>query len=228
MEKSPLNTNCLQNLYILYFALLAATAVMGYKLVSLAPLATTPGSGLVFTFTFFLSSIITEIYGYKVMRRLIWLSVIYGAIFIVIVSLFSMLPAPRYWHAGIAYEDIFFNIAHFSVAGGIGFLISAFVNAYLIAKSKIHFKGKYFWLRSYIIVAICEIITGIFALLVSLAGTGTVEHSMIIISEEFIYKLGYGVIGMIIAVIALYLLKKIENLNIYDQHTNFNPFSFLL
>ncbi len=230
MHKSDVfkTAQLLPSLYMLYFALFLAATIMGYKLVSLGPMFTAPGSGLIFTFTFFLGSIITEVYGFRVMRRLIWLTIIYATVFVLIVSALSLLPTPAYWHAGLAYGHIILHVFHFSVAGGLGFLVSAFVNAYLISKSKIKYKGAYFWLRSFIAAALSELVANGVSLLITFFGDWNVMQTLHVFAHAYLYKLAYGVIGALLASFLVVWIKKAEHLNVYDNNIAFHPFKMSL
>lgn len=218
----------LKTLYMLYFIFLLAATVMGYKLVSLGPLFTAPGSGLIFTLTFFLGSVITEIYGYQVMRRIIWLTLIFSAIFVILISIFSILPSPEYWHTGVAYGDIFFYIFHFTVAGGLAFVVSAMLNAYIIARTKVKYQGKHFWLRCFIAAAISEIAADFITLFISFFGDWGIKQTFMVLGSEYLYKLAYSVVCMLLAVALVIWLKRREKLDVYDHDTRFNPLKMSL
>lgn len=230
MDKSDVmqRSHFLAALYMGYFMLLLAAGTMGYKLVSLGPLFMAPGSGLVFTFTFFLGSVITEIYGYAVMRRLIWLCVMYGTLFVLLICLMSTLPSPQFWHADIAYGQIIFHIFHFCIAGGLGFLISAFINAYLISVTKIKFNGTYFWLRSFVAAAISEIVANVVSVFITFFGAWNFDHTLVVLGTAYLYKLGYSVIGALVASLLVIWLRKKENHHVFDSKTKFNPFKMSL
>lgn len=217
-------TRYLSVLYLCYFTLFLAVTLMGYKVISLGSLFTAPGTGLVFTFTFFLGSVVTEIYGYRIMRHLIWYTFFYGALFVALISLFSILPSPKYWYPDVVYSRLFFHLFHFSVACGLSFLVGAFLNAYIIAKTKVKFKGQYFWLRSFVAATISEIVTSVVSMFITLFGAWDVRYTLDVLSDAFLYKLGYSVVGMLIAVALVWWLKKSENLDTYDRETRFTPF----
>jgi uncharacterized integral membrane protein (TIGR00697 family) len=223
---NTVNYKYLPQLHVLYYIIFIATMIMGYKVASLGSLMQAPGTAVIFTFTFFFCSIVTEVYGYQAMRRLIWLTIIYAIIFSVITVIISLLPAPKFWHADIAYGHIVLHVFHFSVAIAVGFIISNFVNAYIIAQSKIKLHGRFFWLRCFLAATIAELSANSVSLLITLFGNWDVSAALDMFAQAYVYKFFYALVCCTIASLVVMWLKKSETQNDNDKKTNFNPFIF--
>ncbi|TAK72559.1 MAG: VUT family protein [Gammaproteobacteria bacterium] len=111
---------------LIYLTLLLASTIMAYKIVLLGPFSV-PGSTLIYTFSFFWSSIFVELYGPNLAKKLIWESIICQFIFALLINLVNTLPSPSYWNHKNAYDAVVGNIMRFTFAGMTGYLMSAFL-----------------------------------------------------------------------------------------------------
>ena len=140
----------IQIMSMIYITLLLAATVVAYKIVIIGFIPE-PGSTLIYTFSFFWANIFAEVYGLKRAKKLIWESIICGYLFAVLLTIINLLPSPGYWDHQLAYDQILGHMLRFTNAGVIGYLISAFLNIFLLTKWKHMMNGSKFWLRSTIV-----------------------------------------------------------------------------
>ena len=97
-------------------------------------------------FYYYLTDLLTEVYGYKYARQATWMMFFCCIIFSSIITLIIKSPPSAY------SGDYNFAFGHLfrTTFGGtfVTILTSTFVNSYIISKWKILIRGKYFWLRS--------------------------------------------------------------------------------
>tara|TARA_R110002167_G_scaffold93474_7_gene250502 strand:+ start:10334 stop:11077 length:744 start_codon:yes stop_codon:yes gene_type:complete len=183
---------------------------------------------LIVPLSYTFSDMITEVYGYAEMKRLIWASTIIMNIVALLVFIILKVPTPD------IHKDLIDNHAYQIVLSPFardvfGYTVSAFVgliiNSYLLSKTKIKVKGKFFALRSLASSAIGEIIyILIFTLLVFYGDypLGTLVELMLV---AFAYKVICNIVLVIPSAMAVKKLKKIEGMdNQYDVGVNYNPF----
>lgn len=216
------NFKYLRFMSMLYITVLLAATVVAYKIdmLKFIPVA---GSTLVFTSSYFLGDVIAEVYGYKISKRLIWESVVCGYIFAFAIALVIALPSPGYWARSQSYNMVFGHIIRFTNAGTLGYLISAFLNVYIISKWKVLVKGKHFWLRSLGATSIGEAAANCVSYTISFFGLIPSKHILMIMLSAYLFKLAYGVVAVWPAMLLTYFLKKQEG-DFYDVNTDFNPF----
>ncbi len=202
---------------------LSSTAV-AYKLISLGPMIE-PGPPFIFPLSYALMDVIAEVYGYKIAKSFIWLTLFFQFIFVGLVTLVIHLPSPAFWHLQSSYNDVFGNLFRFVIAGTIATLASNFINAICMAKWKIRFKGKHFIIRSIASSAVAEF--SLITLIVLIGYSGTINRHAIIQFTLSIFALEmlYAVITAWPAKFIAKMLKTHENIDTYDYQTNFNPFS---
>ena len=110
------------------------------------------GGTLFFPLAYVLGDILTEVYGYKAARRVIWTGFIVLSLSSLFFFVLSRLPGDSVWesYAGTAaYNSILGGIS----SGGIvaaslsGYLIGSFSNSAMLSWMKAYTKGRFLWLR---------------------------------------------------------------------------------
>ncbi len=214
-------------LSMIYITLILAADVLIYKIVHLGSFTLTVGS-LVTPFWFVMTDIIAEVYGYQVARRLIWSGIACGFLFTMICVTLIQLPSPEMWPHQPAYDQVLGKLWRVFIGSVLGVMIGAFINSYLITKWKILVKGKYFWLRSVGSSATGQLVFTAITLLYDLSGLLPFHQITQLILISFAIKLILTTLFAIPSTIIVYYLKKLENIDIYDYKTNFNPFKLEL
>lgn len=150
-------------LIMLYMTLITTVSVLS-NIIIIAGHITMAGT-LIIPFWFILSDIITEIYGYKISRKVIWLAFLCHFIFSVLCTICIHIPSPTFWHAQPAYQLVLGDLIRINLSGLIAYIISGTLNIYLLIQWKFLLKGKYFWLRSFFASTIGELIYTVLAVI---------------------------------------------------------------
>ncbi|MFC3908547.1 queuosine precursor transporter [Legionella dresdenensis] len=124
---------------------LICAMVFTYRIIEFGPFLT-PGGVIPFAATYLVAALITEVYGYKHARKIIFGNFVCIFIFNITVSFLLKLPTP----SGInysAYNQIFNSALYVMIIYSIGFFFGDYINAFCIAKWRNFLKGKYFFIR---------------------------------------------------------------------------------
>lgn len=210
---------------MLYFTINLIGVPMTYKLITIGPLIG-PGGLSVLPLVFLVEDMIVELYGYKVSRFLLWLILFSTMIFSIACVAIIHLPSPDYWHLEDSYKTVFDPILKSGPVAVVAIFCGRFINIILMTKGKILFNGRYFWLRS----IFATLIGSSFALTVFfiLSFWGRVPFSVIetLFISDMVVRLSYTIIGGIPLTFIIGYLKMKFGIDVYDEHLNFNPFSF--
>lgn len=106
---------------------------------------------LIFPISYIFGDILTEVYGYKRARRVIWMGFMASALMAFFVWLAGRLPGEAIWVAGngeSAYQVILGGITGLVIASLSAYWVGSFSNSYVLAKMKIATKGKWLWSRT--------------------------------------------------------------------------------
>jgi queuosine precursor transporter len=210
-------------------AVLAATVavctnMLVLKVTRIGPF-TFGGAVVFFPITYILSDVLTEVYGFRRARRVIWLS--FGAqLYAAAMSwaVLAMPPAPEKLEIQRHYEAVFSATPRIFAASLVAFLVGDFVNSIILARRKVIDHGRDFWKR-----AILSTVAGQAAdslLFYPLAFAGIWEWQLIgtIMVTHYTLKVSIEVLGVPFSSWFVTYLKRVEGVDHYDTETTFNPF----
>lgn len=185
-----------------------------------------PGGIFVFPLTFSICDIVGEVYGYAYPRLFIWIGVLAEFLFSLVVITVSHLPAPEFFTQASAYEIVFDPTLRYVGSGLIGLLIGELTNVYLLSKWKIFLKGKFFIMRSLLSTALGQALLTIVVDMLNYFGKLTEHHLGWMMICGYLWKMSCAILMVFPAWLVVKYLKKVEQVDHYDIHTNFNPFIF--
>jgi len=183
-----------------------------------------PAAIFVFPISYIFGDILTEVYGYKTARKVIWLGFACNLIFVFFAWIGQLLPPASFWSGQAAYESILGYTPRLLAASFVGYLVGEFVNSYVLARMKIMTKGRWLWMRTIGSTVLGEGLDTVIFIVVAFIGTPSFAAIMII--NHWISKVGIEVIFTPVTYITVNWLKRKEGIDTYDHKTKYNPFSF--
>jgi len=211
----------------LYLTCMLATVCLANKLTIVGNLIL-PGGIFVFPFTFCICDIVGEIYGYAYPRLFIWVGVIAELIFSIILIAVSHTTAPIYFKNSEAYQIVFDPTFRYVLSGLVALLVGEFVNVYLLAKWKIVLRGRYFIFRCLLGTALGQASLTIIVDVLNYTGKMPVYDLILMMLSGYSWKMLFAILLVFPAWVVVKYLKKAEQIDHYDIHTNFNPFNLTL
>jgi uncharacterized integral membrane protein (TIGR00697 family) len=208
---TPKYSSYLIFLSMLYICLLFTTAVLTSKIIKIGGTITLAGT-VIIPLWFVISDIISEVYGADIAKKIMCYGFACQFIFAVLCTLLIYAPYPQTWHGQNAYEFVLGPLLRISILSVFSFIISGYINIKLISKWKILLKGKYFWLRCLGASTIAELIFTILAVVTMQYHKISTVDMIKIICTSYTIKVISSVIFAFPASIAVYLLKKAENI----------------
>lgn len=194
------------------------------------PLAFDAGT-LLFPVSYIFGDILTEVYGYKRSRRVIWFGFFAAALMAFTFWIVGLMPGEAAWqeYAGqTAYNAILGGVA----SGGIvlaslaAYWAGEFSNSVVLAKLKVATEGRFLWLRTIGSTLVGEgVDTVIFIVVASTFGVFPWEIAVSLITANYIFKVTIEVLFTPLTYLIVGYLKQVENEDYYDRTTDFNPFT---
>jgi hypothetical protein len=182
-----------------------------------------PAAIFVFPVSYIFGDIITEVYGYKWSRRVIWLGFLCNLLFVFFTWTGQYLPPAPFWNEQEAYISIFNYTPRLLAASFCGYFVGEFVNSFILAKMKVFTKGRWLWSRTIASTILGEGLDT--ALFIVLAYIATPVFTPVMILNHWLVKVGIEIIATPLTYAAVNYLKKKESLDAFDHETNFTPFS---
>ena len=189
------------------------------------------GGTILFPISYIFGDVLTEVYGYKRSRRVIWTGFACLTFAALTLWVVRVLPGEAQWqqYAGQpAYEAILGGMS----SGGIvlaslaAFFAGEFSNSFILAKMKIMTQGRWLWMRTIGSTLVGEAIDSlVFIAIATLFGVFPWSLFWTLTITNYIFKCVIEIIMTPLTYRAVAWLKRNEKEDFYDTNTNFNPFS---
>lgn len=193
------------------------------------PLAFDAGT-LLFPLSYIFGDILTEVYGFKRSRRVIWMGFFALALSAAVFWLVSVLPGEATWQE-YAGDAAYLAILGGMSSGGIvlgslaGYWTGEFSNAVVLARMKVWTEGRHLWARTIGSTLVGQLVdTTAFVLVATALGVFPWELFVTLVVTNYILKVGIEALMTPVTYWVVNFLKKAENEDVFDRETKFRPF----
>jgi uncharacterized integral membrane protein (TIGR00697 family) len=173
--------------------------------------------------SYIFGDILTEVYGYRQARRVIWLGFLCNLIAVIAIWLGQVLPPASFWSGQAAYERILGYTPRLLLASFLAYLLGEFANAFVMAKMKIATKGRWLWSRTIGSTLIGEGLDSLVFMTIAFVGEIPATELASAIVTQWLAKSIYEACVTPLTYAAVNFLKRREGLDVYDYDTRFNP-----
>ena len=186
------------------------------------------GAGILFfPLGYLIGDILTEVYGYARARRCVWVG-FSALLFMALMSwvVVTLPPAPD-WKGQAAYDQVFGQVPRIVFASLIAFWFGEFANSFVLARMKVWTNGEKLWTRTIGSTVIGQAVDSIvFYPLAFLGASGwTPELVLKVMITNWALKVGWEVLLTPLTYAVVGFLKRAEQVDVFDEHTDFSPFT---
>lgn len=211
----------------LFVVVLIVSNIASTKVVLFGPF-TFDGGTLLFPLAYIFGDVLTEVYGYKRSRRVIWIGFFLLLLSALTFGLVGALPTPAdefSQKSAEAFSTILGLVPRIVLASLVAYWVGEFANSYILARLKVATQGRFLALRTIGSTLVGQGLDTAIFLLVAFYGLWDNSLLWTVFVSNYIFKVGvevlftpltYGVVGF---------LKRAENEDYYDRDTRFNPFA---
>ena len=185
---------------------------------------------ILFPISYIFGDILTEVYGYKRSRRVIWTGFFSLALAAFVFWIVGRLPGEATWQ-GYAGDAAYQSILGGMSSGGIvlaslaGYWLGGFSNSFVLAKMKVLTNGRWLWTRTIGSTLVGELVdTVIFVVIASAFGVFPWSLFLTLTVANYVFKVGMEALMTPVTYAVVGALKRAENEDVYDRDTDFNPF----
>ncbi|MCS7286518.1 MAG: queuosine precursor transporter [Anaerolineae bacterium] len=207
----------------LFVAVLIISNIASSKILILGPF-TFDGGTILFPISYIFGDILTEVYGYRRSRRVIWTGFFCTALMALTLSIVGALPPAPGWENQEAYEKILGMTPRIVLGSLIAYWAGEFSNSYTLAKLKILTRGRWLWTRTISSTLVGQGVDTILFCLIAFAGALPWGLLGSVILSNYVFKCGVEAFMTPVTYKVVNFLKKAENEDYYDYDTDFNPF----
>ena len=194
----------------LFVTLYLVSNVMAVKIISIFGYFYFDAGTITFPFAYMLGDVLTEIWGYRTARKVIWMTFLCNIMMVICTQVGVWLPSPDYLDVTAnAYDTIFTYVPRIVIGSLAGFLLGELSNAWFMERIKKATKGRRLWVRTIGSSVIGYLFDTLPFVLIAFAGVLTMRDLMLMIAMQYFMKLGIEVFfGTPMAYAVILLLKR--------------------
>ena len=195
------------------------------KLIAFGPIVT-DGGAILFPLIYILNDVLTEVYGYKYVRRAIWTG--FGVMILAIFAftVVRYMPVASEYTDQSSYEAILGFFPRIVAASLTAYLVGSFINSYVLVKMKIKYQGKKLWARLIGSTFVAEFFDTLVFALVAFGGVLGMTDMAIFILVGWLFKTGVEVVMLPVSYRIINALKRVEKIDANDKNTDLSPLRF--
>lgn len=208
----------------LFVAVILISNIASTKVLDLGPF-TFDGGTILFPISYIFGDILTEVYGYRRSRRVIWTGFFAAFLMSAILMIVGKLPAAEGWGNQEAYDKILGLTPRIVLASLIAYFSGEFSNSFTLAKMKILTSGRWLWSRTIGSTVVGEGVDTILFVMIAFYGVFPKDLLLAVMISNYVFKVGFEAVCTPLTYVVVGFLKKKEGVDYYDRTTDFNPFA---
>ena len=206
----------------LFVTVLIISNIVAVKLVTIGPLVVTAAIVL-FPISYIVADVLTEVYGYAVARRTIWIGFMCNVVAVLAIVVGGLIPPAPFWEQQAAYDAILGYSVRLLLASFVAYLGGEFLNAFVLAKLKVRTAGRHLWLRTISSTVVGQAVDSALFVTVAFVGVLPAEALAMAITSQWAAKVLYETLATPLTYAVVRFLKRSEGVDHYDRDTRFNP-----
>lgn len=185
------------------------------------------GAIVIFPISYIINDVLTEVYGYRRSRLVIWMGFAMSFFVSVASLIVTKLPAPLYaenMSVAVAFNELFGFVPKSNLASLLAFFVGSTANAWVMSRMKVASKGKGFGWRAIISSLVGEASDSLIFFPIVFFGIMPVEGIISIVFTQVIAKTAYEVIILPLTSFIVKRVKAHEGVDTFDEGISYNPF----
>ncbi len=219
---SPVYSRWFVAIAAIFVTCLITANITAVKLISLGGIIL-PAAVVIFPISYIFGDVLTEVYGYRQARLVIWLGFACNLLAVIAIWLGEILPPASFWNGQSAYAQILGYTPRLLLASFIAYLVGEFANSFVLAKMKIFTKGQWLWTRTIGSTLVGEGLDSLFFITIAFLGTIPLNGLFSAIVAQWLFKSLYEVVATPLTYAVVNFLKRREGIDVFDYNTHFNP-----
>ena len=206
----------------IFVGVLILSNILAAKMIQLGPFVFDGGT-LLFPISYIFGDVLTEVYGYRQSRKVIWT----GFVMLILASLniwiIGMLPAQDSWTLQTDFNNILLQMPRITAASIAGYFVGEYSNSVVLSMLKVLTNGKRLWLRTIGSTAVGELLDSV--IFVAAAFSGMYETSVLVVMalSNYVFKTAIEIIFTPVTYAVIRFTKQHEHTDVFDIGETYNP-----
>lgn len=207
-----------------FVAVLLISNIASTKILDLGPF-TFDGGTILFPLAYIFGDILTEVYGFRRSRRVIWIGVAWAGVAAGTFALVDALPAADFYEAEESFSAILGQTPRIVAGSLAAILVGELTNSLLLARLKVATAGRLLWLRTISSTIVGQAVDTAVFLLIAFGGLWTAGELWDVFESNYIFKVGVEIAFTPLTYLIVRWLKRSEGIDTYDTPLTLNPFA---
>jgi uncharacterized integral membrane protein (TIGR00697 family) len=207
----------------LFLTSLLVSNIIAAKIISVGGLVLSSAI-IIFPVSYIIGDVLTEVYGYRRARLVIWIGFGCNLLVVLIVSAAIAMPPAPFYEYQKAFETVLGVAPRLMIASLTAYLVGEFTNSYVLAKLKRATRGRWLWTRTISSTMVAQFLDTAIFTAVAFAGVYPAAELVKISLIEWGAKTLYEAVATPLTYLVVGFLKAREGVDVYDIDTRFNPF----
>ena len=185
------------------------------------------GAVLLFPVTYILNDCVTEVYGYRKARFVIWMAFVLSAFVAIMAQLVCWLPAPMQEDSrpvAEAFNSLFAMVPRTTVASLFAFFVGSTVNAWIMSRMKVSSRGKGFGWRAILSSLGGEAADSLIFFPIVFWGVLSLPAAVQLAVTQICAKVLYEIVALPLTSWFVNSVKRAEGIDVIDDGVSYNPF----
>jgi queuosine precursor transporter len=208
---------------ILFATCLLISNILATKILMIGPWAA-PAGVLIFPIAYILNDVITEVWGFRKARLIIWTGFAVNVLAVLFFTVGIVVPGAPFWQNQEAFSTILGNTPRIVAASLSAYLVGSFLNAFVMSRMKVMTGGKGFSGRAILSTVIGESADSLIFISIAFAGIFPVGVLVTMIFTQAMLKTVYEILILPITVWVVGFVKRIEGVDTFDTNLSYNLF----
>lgn len=201
----------------LFVTALVTANVIATKLIEVGGLVL-PAAIVVFPLSYILADVLTEVYGLRAARRVIWLGFLCNLVAVAAIALGGALPPAPFWAANQpAYERILGASPRILAASFAAYLVGELANALVLARLKVATRGRFLWLRTIGSTLVGQGLDSLVFITLAFVGTIPGDALLLAVLTQWLVKTAYEAAVTPLTYLVVNHLKRTEGVDVYGD-----------
>jgi uncharacterized integral membrane protein (TIGR00697 family) len=173
-----------------------------------------PAGLVIFPLSYLLGDVLTEVYGLRAARAVIWLGFACNLVALGAIQAAIHLPPAGFYEDQAAYERVLGTTWRLFLASLAAYVVGELANAYVLARLKAATRGRFLWTRTIGSTIVGEGLDSAIFVTIAFAGTGAGLVNPIV--TTWAIKVAWETLATPVTYAIVNHLKRTEGLDVYD------------
>ena len=184
-----------------------------------------PASIIIFPISYIVGDILTEVYGFRTARGVIWLGFAANLLVVIALWIAGIIPGAGFWGDQEAYDTILGQTRWILAGSFVAYLIGEFSNSTVLAYLKYKMQGRYLFVRTIGSTVVGQGLDSFIFIYIAfgIGGDWSAQSLLSAALAQWITKILYETVATPLTYAVVGYMKKNEKVDAYDLPKSLDP-----